>query len=325
MQSRNRDGMLRGVTPANLTPPSKALRASAFLLLATVFWGLSFLTMKSLGMAQQKILPDVNSWFFAALSLVIRFGGAALILLLFSLRTWRHTTRREWEQGVGLGLVGGVGLLFQMDAVNHTEASTVAFLTQCTCLFVPIFVALQTRRWPRKWLVLNLILVMIGAAILSQINWRHLTLGRGEWETLVASVFFTAQILWLERPKFSGNNMNHVTIIMFALNLLSVLPVFFAVKPPWPDVLAACQPTPILIFYGILTVLCTLVAYTLMNYWQPQTEASRAGLIYCAEPMFASVFALFLPAIFSRFADIRYDNETITRHLLIGGGLIMVA
>lgn len=296
-----------------------------FLLLATVFWGLSFLTMKALGLAQQKILPDGSSWFFSSLSLVVRFGGAALILFLFSLKTWRGTTRREWEQGVGLGLVGGIGLLFQMDAVHHTQASTVAFLTQCTCLFIPIFVAVQTRVLPGKWLAFNCVLVMLGAAILSQLNWRHLRLGRGELETVVASVFFTAQILWLERPKFSHNNMNHVTVIMFALNLLSILPVFFAVKPSWREVAMVCQPPAILFFLCILTLLCTLGAYTLMNYWQPQTEASRAGLIYCAEPVFASLFALFLPELFSRLARIDYANETVTRHLLIGGGLITAA
>ena len=42
-------------------------------------------------------------------------------------------------------------------------------------------------------------------------------LGRGELETLVASVFFMGQILWLERPEFTGNRMLPVTAVMFAI------------------------------------------------------------------------------------------------------------
>jgi drug/metabolite transporter (DMT)-like permease len=74
-----------------------------------------------------------------------------------------------------------------------------------------------------------------------------------------------------------------------------------------------------------ITVVCTLGAYTLMNLWQRRVSATEAGLIYCVEPVFASVMALFLPEIFSRWADIGYTNESLTLRLLIGGGLITAA
>jgi hypothetical protein len=47
----------------------------------------------------------------------------------------------------------------------------------------------------------------------------------------------------------------------------------------------------------ILILLCTMVAYVVMNYWQRFLPAAEAGLIYCAEPVSASLFALFLPAL----------------------------
>ena len=302
-----------------------ALKASWILFLATVFWGFSFLAMKAVGLIQQKILPEASSWFFAALSLVVRFGFSSLILLLWSHRTLRAVTRRELEQGIRLGLVGGVGLLFQMDAVNYTSASTTAFLTQCYCLFIPIFVAFRKRSWPAKTLLLNCVLVLAGVAILSQVNWKGMRFGRGELEAIIASIFFTAQILWLEEPRFARTNVNNVTVIMFAVNLVSVLPAFFWTKPSWHEVAMVCNSAPVLLLYVILTLFCTLGAYTLMNHWQPHIEATRAGLIYCAEPLFASVFALFVPQIFSTVAAIHYPNETLTAHLLIGGGLITAA
>ncbi len=304
---------------------SDALKASWILFLATIFWGFSFLGMKALGQTQQSLLPEGNSWFFASLSLAVRFGISALLLMLWSRRTMHGMTRLEFEQGVGLGLVGGLGLLFQMDSVSYTSASTAAFLTQCYCLFIPLFVACRTKCWPARNLLVSCVMVVTGVSILSQFNWRELRLGRGELEAIVASIFFTAQILWLERPKFSSNNINHVTIIMFVVNLLSILPVFFLTKPSWSNVALAINSTPVLVLYAILTIFCTLAAYTMMNYWQPHIEATRAGLIYCAEPVFASLMALFIPALLSRFAEINYPNETITGNLIIGGGLITAA
>jgi len=44
----------------------------------------------------------------------------------------------------------------------------------------------------------------LGAALLAGVSLDHLHLGRGELETLAGSVLFAGQILWLERPQFSG-------------------------------------------------------------------------------------------------------------------------
>ena len=118
------------------------------LLLATVFWGVSFPTMKALGMVQERLLPGANSWFVTSLAITLRFGAAALLMSIWSWRTLREMTRLEVWQGLGLGVFGGVGLLFQMDGLAYTSASTSAFLTQCYCLILPIFVAVRDRRWP---------------------------------------------------------------------------------------------------------------------------------------------------------------------------------
>jgi hypothetical protein len=63
----------------------------------------------------------------------------------------------------------------------------------------------------------------------------------------------------------------------------------------------------------------------MMNRWQPSVDATTAGIVYCTEPLFATLFALFLPAILARFHGITYANEIATTHLLIGGSLITVA
>ena len=74
-----------------------------------------------------------------------------------------------------------------------------------------------------------------------------------------------------------------------------------------------------------LVLVCTLAGYLIMNHWQRHVTATEAGLIYCLEPVFASVLALFLPAWFSAWAGIDYPNEQLTTRLLLGGALVTAA
>jgi hypothetical protein len=74
-----------------------------------------------------------------------------------------------------------------------------------------------------------------------------------------------------------------------------------------------------------LVIVCTLAGYIIMNRWQRLVSATEAGLIYCIEPVCASVLALFLPAWFSTWAGIDYPNELVTSRLVIGGMLVTAA
>ena len=170
-------------------------KAVRILVFCTILWGLSFPVMKALTQTQQNILPHSGSWFFTSLGVMYRFGFAGLILGVIYLRQLRTTTRRELEQGIVLAVFGGGGILFQMDGLAYTDASVSAFLTQGYCLFIPLWVAVVNRRWPSLKIVLSTVLVVIGVAVLAQLNLHSLKLGRGELETLIASLLFTGQIL----------------------------------------------------------------------------------------------------------------------------------
>lgn len=308
-----------------LEKSEKSAKAVALLFFATAFWGASFVAMKALSDCQRQIVPNASTWFISAMSLVLRFTVSAAVIALFSWRSVRTTTTSEFKQGLGLGLFGGLGLLFQMDGVLHTTASTSAFLTQCYCIFIPIYVALRNRVWPSKIVVLSCAMVMTGVAFLANFNWRELTLGRGEAESILASIFFTGQILWLERPRFAENRSAPASVIMFVCIALIMLPVVATTSRNPAQWLAGYSSTPAIVLIAFLTFGCTLVAYGLMNCWQKHICATHASLIYCCEPLFTSIFALFVPGLLVTIAGIDYPNEKLTVHLLIGGGLITAA
>lgn len=300
-------------------------RAVRLLTLATLFWGLSFPVMKAIGMLQAQLLPDASTWFTTSLAVLVRFGASAVIIGIICARTLSGLTRLEIWQGLGLGIFGGVGILFQMDGLNYTSASTSAFLTQSYCFIIPVIAAVRDRKLPTARIVICTLVMVIGIGILTQLDPRDLKLGRGEVETLIGSLVFTGQILWLERPIFAKNNVNHFSFVMFVVTALITLPLMFATMKSPADIPAAFNSPSILILLGVLVLFCTMTSYMMMNHWQPHVTATEAGLIYGIEPVFASIFALFLPAIISQLVRIEYPNEILTLHLFVGGTIIVLA
>ena len=306
----------------------KHAQACVWLIVATALWGVSFPLIRAIWLVQEQLVPKISSFFFSATLAAVRFSVAGILLALFSARTLRGLTRLEFQQGVGLGVFGGLGIVFQMDGlahIAHNSASTSAFLTQFSCLAIPIWVACRNRVLPKLVVIVSCVMVLIGVAILSQFDWRKFSMGRGEAETILSAILFAGQILWLERPRYANNRPTHFTVVMFGTITVLVAPISLLTAPSLSAFIDAYSPIPVLVLIAAVVLICTLGAYMMMNVWQPHVSATEAGLIYCVEPICASIFAAFLPGLISQFASIDYANERLTRHLLIGGILVTVA
>lgn len=299
--------------------------ALLMLLLTNLFWGLSFPLIKAIVFLHERLVPGSGNWFITAMTLAPRFLLGAVFMLAVAWRQVAAATPAERKQGFLLGLSAACGMVFQIDGLQFISASTSAFLTQLYAILIPLYVAARVRRWPGAAVWLACGLVLAGVGVLAQFDFRAFHIGRGELETLVASLFFMWQILTLERKEFAGNRVLPVTALMFATEA-AVFCAMAAVTAPAPAALVAPWLSgPWLTFTLVLTGVCTIGAFTLMNRFQPAITATEAGLLYCTEPLFASLLALFLPALFSAWAGFDYANETLTWRLLVGGGLITAA
>ena len=295
------------------------------LLLANLLWGLSFPLIKAMVHAHQLAVPASGTWFITAYTVAPRFLIATLVLLVLLWSKLRTFTRLELQQGVLIGLTAGTGMLFQNDGLQFTSASVSAFLTQFYAIMIPTWLALRARRWPPAVVLTAGTLVLIGVAILGRFDFQTMRFGRGELETLLSSVFFMMQILLLDRRAFAANRALPVTLVMFTVQAVLFCTMAAMTAPSIGSLWVPWTSGPWLAFTLLLTLFCTLGAYILMNQFQPRITATEAGLIYCVEPLFASVLALFLPALFSRWGGFDYPNEQLTWHLLVGGGPITAA
>jgi drug/metabolite transporter (DMT)-like permease len=295
------------------------------LVVANFFWGLSFPVIKSIQLLHAQLVPAAGPWFSTFYTVAPRFLLATLVLAGWQGRAGWRATAGELRQGVVIGLFAALGMTFQNDGLQFTAASTSAFLTQFYAIMIPVWLAVRTRRNP-GWVVwVCCALVLAGVAILGRFNWRTFQLGRGECETLVSSVFFMGQILWLERREFAANRPGQITLVMFATETVFFAAAAALAAPDAATLIVPWTSLSWLSFTLVLTAFCTLGAFGIMNTFQPRITATEAGLVYCIEPVFGSVMALFLPALFSVWAGIDYANETATWTLLVGGGLITLA
>jgi drug/metabolite transporter (DMT)-like permease len=295
------------------------------LVLATLYWGLSFPVIKTITSLNRMFFPAAGSWFITAMAVVPRFLLSALVLLAFRKRGEGRVTRRELRQGAALGAFAAAGSLLQTDGLQYTNASTSAFLTQLSAILIPVWLALRNRRNPGPVVSAGCVLVLAGVGILGHFDWRALRFGRGEWETLLCSLFFVGQILWLEKPEFAGNRPGSVTLAMFSVQAAAFLGLAAATAPNLHSLVVPVISPVWVALTLTLTVICTIGAFSIMNKWQPIIASTEAGLIYCIEPLFASIFALFLPAFLSEWAAVEYPDELATSSLIIGGGLITLA
>ncbi|MEI9952565.1 MAG: EamA family transporter [Pseudomonadota bacterium] len=302
--------------------PALRLRALFGLIGTCALWGVSFPVMKALGLYLSAQAPGISTWFVAATTVVLRFGLGAILLVVAS---YSRPSKDELAQGCLIAVFSAAGMLLQMDALNFSSASTSAFLTQGYIVILPLVAALTGRVWPPSKTIVCVCLSTLGLALLSGFDWVSLRLGRGETETLLAACSFAVQILFLDHRGYRSNRSHVVTQVMFVCIAIVLAPIALCtMRAPGELLLLFSTPMALGLLF-VLCVPCTLLAFSWMNRYQPELSASEAGIIYGAEPLFASLLSLFLPGVFSRLAHIDYANEGLSSQLLVGGGLVILA
>jgi drug/metabolite transporter (DMT)-like permease len=329
--------------------------AVAALVGVNALWGLSFPIMKSLNLHMEQFfdldngyVPSMLSVAFSSGMIAMRFFVSFLILLFACPRLIRGASPAEWRVGFLVGLLFYVGLVLQVIGLATIPASRSGFLTSLTAVFTPIIGAVFFRRAISVNVVVGVAIALFGVAILTGLLTLTATgfhiasdsLSKwtlGDTLTTLGAVLFTGQLLLVDH---FGSRINSTAITpgMFLtvtvaasgtflmLHATSLGSVPLHLSSPW---LAWTKLFATPVFGGIvlfLALFCSVLAFLGMNKYQPHISAVQASIVYSSEPVFASLWALFLPSLIGLLdPNLAYPNEVVSTPLLVGGAGVLLA
>ena len=283
------------------------------LILATLFWGMGFSWAKNLGDAINASADRPSGSPLGPLvGLTIRFSLATFAWFMAVPECRRHWTWQTAFRGIVVGATLSLGLILQHIGLGLSDEAVIAFLTNLTVVFVPIWVLLATRQRPRWTIILAVPVALAGMALLSGLRGGIHGGSSGPWWGAACAAAFAAEILLLDRFG-RGESSVRLTLLLFATAAIScgitaaLLPGFGQLR--WSTFVSR----PILVDLLPLTGLTTLAAFAIMTACQPKVDPTRAAVIYLFEPLFAAAFAWL------------HNGRLMSADALAGAGLILAA
>ena len=273
-------------------PARVATLATLGLIAVTTIWGSTFFLIK-----------DLVGRMAPADFLAVRFLIAAASMLLLFHRSLLRLGRREWLQGIALGMVYGVAQLLQTTGLEHTSASISGFATGMYVVFTPLLgtVLLRQRLPSITWVAV--LLAVGGLALLAL---RGFSLGYGVWITLASALLYGLHIVGLGVWSRPGHAFALSTLQMLVIAAVCLL----ATLPHGPSLPPDAQAWAAVVYMALAAGAGAMLVQT---WAQAHISATRAAIVMTTEPVFAAGFAVAL------------GGEALTWRILAGGALILGA
>lgn len=279
------------------------LLGELLLLLATVAWGTSFFILKD-------TIETVPTFYVLA----IRFSLSSLLLALLFFKKVVKMSKKEFIQGVVLGVILTFAYVIQTFGLSYTSPSRNAFLTASYAVMTPFLYWLFTKNAPKSYSVVSAVLCVVGIGFISLTgggngNSSYLF---GDALTLISAIFYALQIIYI--GKYQSENSDSVRLLVVELLTVGVITAILSLifeLPKGAQVYALNLDQIIKI--GYLTVVCTLVAQAFMIFGQKLTTVNQAALILSLEAVFGTLFSVL------------FKREELTVMLIIGFIVVFVA
>ncbi|MDH7571845.1 MAG: DMT family transporter [Armatimonadota bacterium] len=282
------------------------------IVLVTVVWGSTFVVVGSL---VHRIAP--------AQVLVVRFVLAAVLLGVVTRRSWARGGPALWRGGVVLGLWLSAGFGFQTLGLAYTTPARAGFITGFCVVLPPLIAAVIDRQRPPFRVLLAAALAGTGVGVIS---WPGQGDGVNVGDVLVgiSAIAYGAHIYATGRhaPRTRADALTAAQIAVAAVLFTAGAAVAAATvrlagaehAPVWATALAG-RPwewsVPVLGAIVYLALFATVLAYFLQTRSQRRISATRAGILFALEPLFAAVISVWL------------GMDALTWRLLAGGALVM--
>ncbi len=275
-------------------------KADSSLAMVALVWGSTFVIVKH-------ALTGISTMYFLAL----RFGLAALCLLLIFAGPFQKATRSAVVGGLRGGAVAGIflwlGYVLQTFGLKYTTAGNSGFLTGLYIALVPLISAAVFRRWPQTRELAGIAVATGGMAVLTLPSAGHaFQLNKGDLLTVGCAVAFAFHLLVL------GYYSQRELFESVALGQISCAALLSAVSLPFEPPRANWNAG--VVFAIVVTaVFATALAFAFQTWGQKHTTPTRTALIFALEPVFALVTAVVA------------GHERLTIPAVMGGALILTS
>lgn len=278
----------------------KSIKYEGFLVLASVIWGTSFVSVK-IG------VEHVDPFLFSILRFL--FGSLALILVLVLLK--RIDTRLFKDKVIwGIALINAVALEFQHLGMTMTSATNAVLLVDIDVVFVALLAAIVLSEKITGKVMLGLLLGMIGVFIITT-NGDLTSVFSGSFVgnamVFFGGVLWAFYIVYQKKVLVRESDVLQVTGVVVLETTIFLLPMTllfagsYAVDSVgWLSVL----------YTGVL---CTGLAFLFYNIGLKAISATVSSIILLLEIVFAMLFAFLVL------------GESPTVVTAMGGALIVLA
>ena len=252
------------------------LKADFSLLIVSLIWGLTFVTVKN-------AIADMAPFTFIA----IRFAIAFLFMSLFCYKKLLKLDSRGWLSGILVGIFLFSGYSFQTMGLQYTTASNAGFITGLSVVMVPLFCSLINRKLPSPLVLAGAALAGIGMGFLC-LN-KGYTYNLGDVLVLMCAVSFALHII------FVGRYALHTDVTVLASIQIGVVAVLSCIAA-----LGFEAHVPVRfsrdVWIGLITtaIPATSLAFFIQTYSQKYTTPMHTAIILSTEPVFAGIFGYLL-------------------------------
>jgi drug/metabolite transporter (DMT)-like permease len=235
--------------------------------------------------------------------LAVRFSIAAVALLIVAPRALGRLSPVVRRHAVVLGVLYGIAQILQTAGLAHTPASISGFVTGLYVVFTPLLAAaiLRTRIPPITWAAV--LLATIGLGVLAL---RGFSIGYGELITLASAVLYALHIVglgaWSTAQDAVGMTILQIIVIAVICTLATA-----------HDGIVLPDRTSDWISVVYMAVVVGALGLLAQTWAQAHLPPTRSAIIMSMEPVFASLFAVWL------------GGEDVTTRLLLGGSMVLVA
>ncbi len=251
---------------------STQLKGDLMMVMVTMFWGASYLFMK---MGLQSI-QEYNL-------IALRFGFAFLVAALVFYRRFPKMDRKTILYGFSLGSLLFLSTSVVVIGLKTTSVSNAGFLFSLAVIFVPLLIALFSRKKPEKRVMISVCVSMTGIGLLT-LN-ETLSINTGDFLCILGALFYALHIIITGKVT---QKADAISLGVLQLGFAAAWGLLFSSifeKPQLPN------DTESWMAILALSILCSAVGFIGQTVAQKYTSPTRTGLIFSLEPVFAALFA----------------------------------